>query len=171
MSSRTEEPQIKFIDIYAKEAAGVSHEISDIPFTCDEAKLLVDSWVWDKWKVYWSTNETCSYQSVFSSPTTYSHNHGSRIRNTIVYRIRLQQTRLNSGLFKIGLHADGLCPTCKVKQDGFHLLMSCDSTKELRSKIKETLHKENLFNFKYLLSDPKIMDIVLDYIIKNKIEV
>ena len=49
--------------------------------------------------------------------------------------------------------------------------MECETTKELRIKIKENLSNKNLFKYEHILAEPIIMDIVADFVIKNKIEI
>ena len=49
--------------------------------------------------------------------------------------------------------------------------MECEKTKELRIKIKEKLPNKNLFKYEHILAEPKIMDIVADFIINNNIEI
>ena len=49
--------------------------------------------------------------------------------------------------------------------------MECDNTKELKDKIINKIPNKNPLKFDNILSNPAIMDIVADYIIKHNIEV
>ena len=170
MSSHTNSPFFKTIDLYAKEAT-CRPDIYPIPFTCTEAILLIESWICNKWYKYWADNKTCNYQSIFNLPCSYFNHHNSRKKEVIISRIRLQQTQLNSGLFKIKLHPTGLCQTCLVPQTGFHLIWECLNTVELENQLSKKLNKSKPFNFNLILNIPDIMDIMAEYTIKHNINI
>ena len=82
--------------------------------------------------------------------------------------MRLMQTNLNAGRFKIGLHQDGMCSTCGVAEDGVHFLMACRDTKDLRDQILKTTKNIN-FNFPELMSNLETVNIIAKYILENKV--
>ena len=168
MNANTDSILILYTDILAKEAA-LLHEITTIDYTSDEALLLVENWVWNNWKTYWSTNKDCKYQEIFNLPVSYNHIHGTRKKDTIISRIRLQHTKLNAGLFKIGLHPNGLCDTCNKVHNGYHFIMECRNTKDLNNKLNEKIPNKENFNYNYILMNPSLMDIVADFVIEKKI--
>ena len=171
MSAHTHSSAIIMTDLFAKEATK-THDITPINFSCDEAPLLVETWIWKKWAFNWTNNtKNCAYQTIFNTPIKYTHCHESRTKDTIVSRIRLQQTKLNGGLHKIGLHADGLCSTCKILENGYHLIMECTNTKELKKRIQDKLPNEDHFKYEFILNSPSIMDIVANYVIEQKINI
>jgi len=152
--------------------ASKTHDITPINFSCDEAPLLVETWIWKKWAFNWTNNtKNCAYQTIFNTPIKYTHCHESRTKDTIVSRIRLQQTKLNGGLHKIGLHADGLCSTCKILENGYHLIMECVNTNELKKHIRDKLPSEDHFKYEFILNSPSIMDIVANFVIEQKINI
>ena len=120
---------------------------------------------------HWSTQINCFYQTVFKTPSYYSYSHGSRRKDAIISRIRLQHTKLNGGLHKIGCHKDGLCPTCKTIQNGYHFIMECTNTKELKKKIEDNLTNNEDYNYPSIISNPKLLDIVMNYIIEMQVTI
>ena len=80
------------------------------------------------------------------------------------------QSRLNKGLFKLGLHPDGKCPTCSADQDEVHLITECVGTVDLRDEINR-IKKTHSSTWKYqdLASDPRIMDIIITYVQSKKL--
>ena len=89
----------------------------------------------------------------------------------IITRIRLQQIKQNSGLHKIGLHADGLCETCKVPQTGQHIITECINTKDLQNEIANNSPGGKLPTYEVILNNPVIMDYLADYLIQNEMNI
>ena len=95
----------------------------------------------------------------------------SRKKDTIINRIRLQQTRLKAGKFKIGLHVDGLCSKCGMEEDAIHFLLHCKDTEELRENLKNFYGEGINWDFQYLISDQNAIQIIADFITMKNIEV
>jgi len=145
--------------------------IHHINFSRNEAIQLVDEWIWKTWECDWQTNQTCKYQTMFSVSKNYLHFNMSRRKCTIITRLRLMQCKLNAGLFKIGLHRDGLCTTCGVLQDGVHLLMECIETEPLRIKLKKNIRNLKNWNYQFLVSDPLSVNLITEFLIKNNFDI
>jgi len=144
---------------------------TDINFTRDEATYVVKEWIWDSWMKEWESEPVTTYQKMFQIKRKYKKFQLSRKAERIINRFRLLQTRLNAGLFKIGLHADGICTTCGTTQDCFHFIMECIDTEKLRNDIKIHYSSEKLWTYPNLLSDPGVMDILTKYVLENKIAI
>jgi ribonuclease HI len=168
ISANTDLPQVKQVDLLAKEATH-SETITPIEFTYDEAQLLIDNWIGDRWREDWSSNKQCHYQSVFNTPERYVHCHKPRRKETIISRIRLQHTKLNGGLHKLGIHNDGLCVTCKKTENGYHIIMDCIKYKKLNKELQRKISNKENFNYRYILRNPALMEIVADFILEHNI--
>ena len=161
---------LRTIDNAAKTASKlqISHGIS---FTRDEALLGVDEWINGIWQESWTSNPTCTYQRLFTLSKRISPVIGSRKKDTIISRIRMQQTRLNAGKVEIGLHHDGLCQTRGVEQDAMHYILNCNATGELRENIIRFCGQGISWNFQTLISDRNVAGIIADFIIASNTEV
>ena len=141
-------------------------------FTIHEASLVVEEWIWEDWRKDWASNTTCKYQSIFQLNRKYLKSLGSRRKDLIMSRFRLLQSKLNGGLYKLGLHPDGKCVTCGQIEDTVHLLMDCTKTILLRKQIKEQLNiPQSKWNYVDLTSEPRVMEMIVTYILENNIEI
>jgi len=95
----------------------------------------------------------------------------NRKNEIIINRIRMLQTRLNAGLFKIGLHEDGCCDVCGKLQDCIHFLMECLNTEELRKELNNIPHIGTKWSFQELVSDPEAVQIIIKYINQKEVEI
>ena len=132
---------------------------------------MVDEWSYGQWYEKWKNKPTCSYQKLFAPFKGYRSSLRSSRKETIINRLRLNQTKLLGDKYKVGLSDDELCPDCKVLQNGMHLLMSCINTEELRNKIKNMYRKEKLWTYTELLSDKTMNNIIAEFIIEKSIQV
>ena len=79
-------------------------------------------------------------------------------------------SKLNAGLFKLGLRQDGNCITCGVEQDNVHFLMQCIETEELRNSIEKVIKKpKSTFKFLELVSDNRILEAIANYVVSKQI--
>jgi len=127
--------------------------VTDILFTRDEASSVVSEWVWGEWRKEWEREPKTNYQKVFKINRIYQHLRVTRKTECIINRLRLLQTCLNAGLFKIGLHPDGKCATCGTLQDCEHFIMQCPDTEKLRKDIKNCYPSNKQWSYQNLLSD------------------
>ena len=109
-------------DSLAKEAAMIPSFAYPVVFTCAEATCVLEEWMRVLWNREWEENSNCSYQKIFKVKMNKGRALKSRKLDTAINRLRLLQTKLNGGKFKIGLHPDGKCVSCGVLQDGTHFL-------------------------------------------------
>ena len=109
------------------------------------------------------------YSNVFKMESKYQKINLIRKSECIINRLRLMQTRLNADLFKIGLHADGLCSTCGVLQDCTHFILDCQDSENLRSNIKKSYTVSKPWKYDNLLSDPGVINIIIKYVTTNNI--
>ncbi len=155
-------------DLAAKSASNSLINPIQIKYTCSEAIYVLEEWIEGLWMKDWESKQTCSYQKTFklrSSSVSFSK---IRRLDTAISRMRLMQTNLNAGRFKIGLHQDGMCSTCGVAEDGVHFLMACRDTKDLRDQLLKTTKKIN-FSFPELMSNLETVNIIAKYILENKV--
>ena len=81
------------------------------------------------------------------------------------------QSKLNGGLFKIGLHHDGFCNTCGVIEDNLHFLTECTKTEELRNQIKTQIQITPVkWSYNELTSNKEILDLIVKFIIAKNID-
>ena len=80
------------------------------------------------------------------------------------------QTKLKGDLFKLGLHPDGICINCSSIEDCVHFILYCKYTEQLRTDIRNCSERlmDNM-NYQDIVSDPKAMDIIVNFILKNDI--
>jgi len=158
-------------DLLAKFAASETTP-SVQEFTYHEAILAVDVWIWEEWRREWDNNTTCKYQSIFQLNHKFLQPLVSRRKDIIMSRFRLLQSKLNSGLFKIGLHPDGKCSTCGQTEDTVHFLMDCTNTILLRKQINEKLLvPQSKWNYLDLTSDRNVMEIIATHVLQNNIAI
>src|SRR6266516_462930 len=134
---------ILFTDLAAKSASHSLINPIQIKFTCSEAIYVLEEWIKGLWKKDWKSKQTCSYQKTFQLRSSYSSFSNIRRLDSAISRLRLMQTNLNAGRFKLGLHQDGLCTTCGVAEDRVHFTMFCSDTKDLRDQLLKTMKKIN----------------------------
>src|SRR4051812_4149861 len=80
-----------------------------------------------------------SYQNTFNPTKRYILLNRSRKNDITVNRLRLLQTKLNAGLFKLGLHQNGLCESCNVEGSCQHMLLKCKKTEILKNIISKSV--------------------------------
>ena len=86
-----------------------------------------------------------------------------RCIDSIINRIRLHQTKLNAGLFKINVHQNGLCDTCSVPENFLHFISKCTKTVNLRQKLQLSLNESGELNLVKLLNDSNQMKEIACY--------
>src|SRR6267154_2613471 len=146
--------------------------VEQIDFTTREASLLVNGWILRKSKEDWSSNIRCDYQKIFPYSSKAIFWNIPRAQEIIVSRLRLLQSRLNSGLFKLGLHNTGLCEKCGSLEDSIHFIMECPVLDVLRANfLKHLQNKGILWSFLSVVNDEYIMLSLAKFIIDNKIKI
>ncbi len=167
-----ENANIPSADKIAKLSADLPYPPVNISYTCAEATCVLEEWVEGLWNNEWRENIKCSYQKIFKLNKGHEFTFKSRRIDTAISRLRLCQTRLNSGKFKIGQHEDGLCLSCGVMEDGYHFIFNCVRTVNLRIKLREIAEKGNVkWNFADVLSNKESIIAIAEYIVRNNIEV
>lgn len=165
---------INTVDLLAKSAASLINP-QTISYTSPEAILVVDEWIKRRWHEDWKKTPTCEYQKSFGLRGKVPSFSSNRIKDCIFSRLRLCQTKLNHGLFKIGVIDNDLCDVCCVKEDGAHLLFECLKTESLRDELNKltVLDKQILVkhDLERLLSSIPAANIIIRYLIKNNISV
>jgi len=165
---------ILFTDKSAKSAARDPNPPPFIEYSTTEAIGVVEEWIRSKWCKEWEDNPKCTYQTVFKLQRTTINYTLTRRAETAISRLRLQQTKLNWGKFKLGLHYDGCCESCGIKQDGEHFVMKCNETQDLREQLityQRSLAKPITWSYSDLISYPETVGIIAKYIVINNIEV
>jgi hypothetical protein len=161
---------IQAIDASAKLATSLT-QTNSIIYTKYEATLAVENWVWKRWEKDWISNQTCKYQRIFTScRNDVSKVNLQRRHEVMVSRLRLQQSKLNAGLFKLGLHPNGLCDTCGTAQDNEHYVMQCLTTQKLREELHQSLKGTINWSFQDILKNPKACEIITKFIITNNLD-
>jgi hypothetical protein len=161
---------IQSIDTNAK-LATLQSIIEPISYSKYEAILLLENWVWERWQKDWSNNVSCTYQQTFSTCRNNLQFALCRKKEVIVNRIRLQQSKLKSGLFKIGQDIDGLCVTCGTVQSNEHFITECDDTKLLRDELYSMINVSKNWKYRDLISNPISLKIIVEYIVKNQVDI
>ena len=159
------------VDQLAKTA--ISNLVTEqIIYSGEEVKLSVDNWVWGLWKEDWRGNSTCKYQSIFNHKQSSLILQKPRKYEIIINRLRLLQTKLNGDLYKLSLHPDGMCEKCQVLNDSVHFLMNCSETVKLRIDIK-SCHSpvSSKWTYQEILTNPKAMDVIVNFIQRNNIDI
>ena len=82
------------------------------------------------------------------------------------------QTKLRGeNLAKIGQEDNSNCPTCGVCQDGFHLILDCRDSEELRTLLRGKKTPSTKWEFFDILSDVHLADIIADFVLSNNINI
>src|SRR6267154_1070704 len=158
------------IDSLAKKAA-FSDVLPLISYSKEEAELAVEEWARSLWEQEWNQSTTCKYQEMFPILQRHIVSYNSiRRKVVIINRLRMMHSRLNAGLFKLGLRTDGNCQTCGVQQDNVHFLIHCPETDDLRNNIQKIIKKpKNSFQFLDLVSDIRVLDAIATHVISKKV--
>ena len=160
---------LKTADSLASRAVSLPH-ITDIVWTWHELVHLTDNWVWRLWLEKWGSTPYGSYQATYAPTSKQSIFFKSRRSEIIVHRIKLLQSQLNAGLFKIGMHTDGNCSICGVTDNNHHFLLDCASTVELRNDIRRLVAvSPGKWNYRDLTSNNCVLDIMIKYITSKNI--
>jgi ribonuclease HI len=162
---------IQNTDKNAKLASTFGSSAVDIKYTRNESVQAVDDWISKLWQKEWSQRSTSSYQKIFTSSKNCHFFQLQRRQETIISRLRLQQSNLNSGLHKLGLHDDGSCSTCGKLQDSYHFLIECPDNEQLRLKLKNSRQAARDWNLSSLLSDPASVVIIANYVTEKKLTI
>jgi len=107
---------------------------------------------------------------MFQPPRKFLPSYRSRRCDIIASRTRLLHSKLNAGLFKIGLHVSGECDLCGVAEDIPHFLLECIRTVQLRQEIKNVVPAcKEKWQFQALTTCTTVMDIIVKFIVRNNI--
>ena len=159
-------------DRLAKQAT--AHDFTkDLTYSLHDYNRLVETLIWEMWMKSWNEDKGCSYQNYFQ-PTANGvmFKQSSRRCETMLSHLRMGQTRLNSGLYKIGRHVSGLCDNCQVPETTEHFLLYCNSTESLQSQLRKIFEKlEVEMNLTSILTVHEAQDIIVRYIKLNQIDV
>ena len=165
-------PNIPSADKLSKLSADLPYPPVNISFTSAEATCVLEEWIESMWNKEWQENIKCSYQKIFNLSKHHEFIFKSRWVDTAISRLRLCQTKLNGGKFKIGQHEDGLCLACGVLEDGHHFILNCVRTINLRIKLKDIAEKEKVnWNYADLLNNKEVVLAIAEYIVENDVEV
>ena len=157
MPSHCSNIHIDRVDYLAKSTSN-SLQFTNIDQTRDEAVLAVGKWIWSIWKDQWENKTRNQYQNTFNLQQKYLQFNISWKDACIVNRLRMLQTRLNGGLFKIGRHETGLCSNCNTLQSEKHFIMDCTETTELRNDIRSIYDTSKPWEYQHILSDKGVID-------------
>src|SRR5437867_2963173 len=159
-------------DKLAREAAVLPSPSVPITFTCSEATCMLEEWIVGLWNKEWEEKPSCSYQKLFKLRKKNDCFSDTRRLDTAISRLRLMQTKLNAGKYKIGMHVDGACSSCGVLQDGIHFVMECVETTNLRDELKKLSLKYSInWSFAELLSHQESIKAIAKYIMNNNVEI
>ena len=158
------------VDNLAKLASGIKPQ-NDFTFHNEEAKSVVELWATSKWTKEWNNGKICQYQNFFELQKTSSFIKATRKAECIYTRLRMMQAKLNGCLFKTGMHIDGKCLHCNIKEDCPHFLLDCPNTDSLRKEIQ--IKNPLITNWTYakLLTNTSSANLIIDYVIKNNIQI
>ena len=133
----------------------------------------IKPFIMSKWEKDWSTNKTgAPYKSCFSFNKVGFDTHMKvRRKEILIGRMRLQCTRLNAHLCKLGIHDTGLCDVCSCQETVEHFLLHCTKTRKLRQKIKNSMKNQNDYNMKYILSNTESQDKIYEFCVENNIKI
>jgi ribonuclease HI len=148
-------------DKAAKEAL-VAHEgKTNICNELTESYENVAEYVRTQWQQRWDQSRTGSkYKVIYPQIPIPTKGQGkgkliTRNREVMINRLRFHACKLNIYLFKIGLHVDGLCETCKVEESVEHFLTECKSNTELIEQLRsESTSIKVMFDVKTILTSP-----------------
>lgn len=110
------------------------------------------------------------YRSTIKSNIT-SLNLVPRLKESTIYRLRVQHCRLNSYLFKIGIVDSPLCSCNNGIETVFHFLFECPTTVNLKAQLVSLLNSQNLpLTIDNCLNNLGCIDFIYAFLIDNKIQ-
>src|SRR3989442_11305801 len=172
LPGHSEHPYLTFVDSLAKTSSSSSDASQvNIVYSNYEAGTITDAWIWGKWLNEWKANPKGTYQNTFTPNKYFIIPNKSRKKDIILNRMRLLQTKLNSGLHRIGLHQDGLCESCGVEESCQHFILHCPRTAELRKAISRGITSALPCDYQELLSNLSATEIIVNYVIAQNISI
>jgi len=171
MPGHSNHPDFITVDKLAKLSTSSTNTIV-IDYSKYEALLGIEPWICSSWMKKWEMNPTGKYQNSFKPNMNVIKENASRKKDMIINRLRLLQTKLNSGLYKLGIHQTGECDVCRVEETCEHFLLKCTKTEVLRRRIK-THHKAKQSTWRYedIMGNEKVLDIIASYVIEQGITI
>ena len=159
----------EWADSVAKKATTRESIDINVPYQSSEIKSIYKTMLKEEWQRQWNTCNT-TLHDIQPLISLYMHNWKvSRYLETQFHQLRMGKCFvLNSYLFLIKKHPDGLCPTCKCKEDVDHFLLQCPRY-AVQRKILFTMLNNPCHDLKGLLGgkSPSI-EAIINYVNKCK---
>ena len=124
----------------------------------------------DQWQNRWLPNESFLFIFKPKVQSFYDLSSLDKREETIIRRLRLGKTGLNSELLRLGSHPTGKCEFCLELETVTHLLLECPKFIIERAMLLAETHKRHEFEILDLLTSQKVSDqkAVVKYIIRTK---
>lgn len=142
----------------------------------EEVVNLVNRKFKTQWQNDWKNMrgiEEYSKVHLITIPTQPQHSYQlSRKFEIISNRLRLTTNNLNYYQFKIGKTMSPLCDICRVNDTTIHFLTECTKHNSLHQLLKGYTKSENIpLNLNLILNNTQLVSLVINYIVKNNINI
>lgn len=159
-------------DYYAKQAIKLETVIEN-PFSIKEVKSIIKKQIMNEWQEKWVKGKKGRH--LFNIQKEVGKMKLKELNNreqTIISRLRIGHSRLNSTLYIMGKYQTGLCKCGKEKETVEHILCYCSKYKVVREQLKDKLKMKRYgdWNLETLLNENnKIYKLVLEFLRKSKL--
>jgi len=120
------------------------NRILQVPYSKTEAKILIKAYARSKWQEYWVDHDKGRHLYNIQPEVGIGRIESrSRREESIITRLRIGHTGLNSSLKLIGKHPTGKCQHCTHLETVEHILFQCTKYSEERNQLFQSLRMVN----------------------------
>lgn len=124
------------------------NRILQVPYSKSEAKTFIKAYARSKWQEYWVDQDKGRHLYNIQPEVGIGRTEcRSRREESIITRLRIGHTGLNSSLKIIGKHPTGNCQYCSHLETVEHILFQCTKYSQERNQLFQSLRSVNQNNF------------------------
>ncbi len=124
------------------------NRILQVPYSKSEAKVFIKAYARSKWQEYWVDHDKGRHLYNIQPEVNIGRTESrSRREESIITRLRIGHTGLNSSLKIIGKHPTGKCQHCSHLETVEHILFHCTKYSQERNQLFQSLRTVNQNNF------------------------
>ena len=155
-------------DKLAKTVASSRIERKEIPLTPREVCAVLYNECKQSWNQRYMHSNTVEHYKIFQPSVfkpVYSSNLSGKYQK-MLFRLRTGHCSLRSHLYRIGKSDTPLCRNCLMEETVAHFILHCPVYEQERSILFSQVHETHTqFNLINLLTDPRIMPYVAEFVL------
>ena len=118
----------------------------------------------------WDAEETGRFYHELQPTVRYrlKHHHKLRKKDVILTRLRMNQTRLAAGLYKINIGDSANCAICRVPETVKHWILDCPNQRYLQHCLSaECMRTNQPFNIKTVLTADRCTVMIYEWVVES----